>query len=85
MGRIRSVHFPLKLTAKTANFKEKAASKKKDATKSVKPLQISTFLIKRLKGKKQLAKQRFDQRHEKVSSQFFQQNIGKESCTKPCV
>ena len=43
MGRIRSVHFPLKLTAKTGNFKEKAASKKKDATKSVKTLQINIF------------------------------------------
>ena len=51
MGRIRSVHFPLKLTAKTGNFKEKAASKKKDATKSVKTLQINIFLIKALKRK----------------------------------
>ena len=30
MDRIRRVHFPLKLTAKTRNVKEKAASKKED-------------------------------------------------------
>ena len=46
MGRIQSVHFPLKLTAKIGNFKEKAASKKKDATKSVKTLQIIIFWLK---------------------------------------
>ena len=56
MDRIRRVHFPLKLTAKTANFKEKAASKQKDATKSVKTLQINIFLIKALKRKNQPAK-----------------------------
>ena len=76
MGRIRSVHFPLKLTAKTGNFKEKAASKKEDATKSVKTLQINIFLIKALKTKKNSKRK---QQHEKVSIQyFFSQNIEQE-------
>ena len=76
MGRILSFHFPLKLTAKTAIFKEKAASKKKDATKNVKTLQISTFLIKRLKGKTNQQKEA--KTWKSFISILFQQNIEKE-------
>ena len=75
--------FPLKLTAKTGNFKEKAASKKEDATKSVKTLQINIFLIKALKRRNQPAKG--SNNMKKFEFNTFSAKILKRNMYKPCV
>ena len=72
MGLILSLgvlDFPLKLTAKTRNFKEMAASKKED--QKLENTSNQYFL----KGKKPASERRFDQKHEKLSNQYFRNKI----------
>ena len=69
MGLIYVLDFPLKLTAKTRNFKEKAASKKED--KKLENTSNQYFFDKTFKRKKPASERRLDQKHEKLSNQYF--------------
>jgi len=57
------------LTAKTRNFKEKAASKKED--QKIENNSNQYFFDQTLKRKKPANERRFDQKHEKLSNQYF--------------
>jgi len=60
---------PLKLTAKTRNFKQKAASKKED--QKLENTSNQYFFDKTFERKKPAGERRFDQKHEKQTNQYF--------------
>ena len=65
--------FPLKLTAKTGKFKEKAAFKKED--QKVENTSNQYFFDKTSTRKKPASEWRFDQKHEKLSNQYSSNKI----------
>ena len=60
--------------------KRPEASKKEDATKNAKTLQINTFLTKRLERNNNQHQERLDQKHDEVANQyFFERKIEEET------